>query len=165
MFCVSRHLYIFQCVICVAGKYKHPVCGFFLLLIVLEGNAQQQYLQIKTSTAETIEFEIEIAATAEQRRQGLMFRTQLPDQSGMLLDYNTPREVSIWMKNTRIPLDILFINQQGEIVKIFRNARPGNLESIHSGSKVRAVLEVNAGVVDQYAITTGNRAHHEIFEQ
>ena len=158
-------IYKFQSVKSVFGFNRYGVQCLIFLMLPVTAIAGQEILHIKTSASGTIAFEIEIAATAEQRRRGLMHRTRLPQQSGMLLDYKTPREVSIWMKNTYIPLDIIFINKQGEIIKIHRNAEPESLDTIHSVKKVLAVFEVNAGVVDQYSIRTGDILQHAIFER
>jgi len=139
--------------------------GLFLLFLYPLCNAGEQTLVIQTAVSGSMEFQVEIAETPEQRRQGLMHRRYLPAMSGMLFDYKSPKNVSFWMENTRIPLDILFIDQHGRIIKIHRNAVPQSRDYINSDGKVLAVLEVNAGVTDQYSIKTGDRVRHEIFEQ
>ncbi len=120
-------------------------------------------LQIESTVSGAVSFRIEIADTVEARRHGLMYRESLAEDSGMLFDYKIPRRVSFWMKNTRIPLDILFIDATGRIIGIHRSAVPGSTALIHSPGKVRAVLEINAGLSERYAILPGDRVRHDIF--
>lgn len=141
------------------------VAGSFLLFSSLPSSAGEQSLVVQSAVSGNIEFHVEVAETPEQRRQGLMYRKHLAPMSGMLFDYKSPKNVSFWMENTWIPLDIIFIDQYGRIIKIHRNAVPLSRDYINSDDKVLAVLEVNAGVTDQYSINTGDRIRHEIFEQ
>lgn len=137
---------------------------FCLVSVSFGADVELQRLVISTTQYGEVEFEIEIANTVESRQQGLMFRKELAPDAGMLFDYKYSRHVSFWMKNTLIPLDILFINSTGEIVIIRQNAKPHSLELIPSGEPVRAVLEVNAGIVEKYLIKPGDRVQHPIFE-
>ena len=110
------------------------------------------------------DFQVEIAATAGQRARGLMFRKSLPPQHGMLFVYQPPRPVSMWMKNTYIPLDILFFSADGKVIKISRNATPHSLRHIRSGGITRAVLELNAGQADELGLSIGDQAYHGAFQ-
>jgi uncharacterized membrane protein (UPF0127 family) len=100
---------------------------------------------------------VETATTRAQRDRGLMFRTRLADRHGMLFDFGPPQEVRMWMKNTLIPLDMIFIDANGRIHRIERDAKPGSLALISSGGPVRSVLELNAGSADKYGIEPGDR--------
>lgn len=97
-------------------------------------------------------FTAEIARTPQQQATGLMYRRHLPPLHGMLFVYSQPQIVTFWMKNTFIPLDILFINSNYKIVNIHENAKPFSLHLISSKVPVIAVLELFAGSVDQYNI-------------
>ena len=108
-------------------------------------------------------FAVEVAVTVEQRRRGLMFRTGLDTDAGMLFDYGQVKTVAMWMKNTLIPLDMIFISADGRIARIAEGAQPHSLEIIRSGSAVRAVLEVGAGTVRDLGLESGDWIEHEIF--
>ncbi|MDP6352808.1 MAG: DUF192 domain-containing protein [Alphaproteobacteria bacterium] len=116
------------------------------------------------SGAERIRFEVEVAQTTRQRTRGLMFRKELPQLGGMLFDYKKPVNVAMWMKNTFIPLDMLFVADNGIIVRIAENTTPLSLESIHSGAPVKAVIELSGGITGRLGIRAGDRVVHPIFE-
>ena len=119
-------------------------------------------LVIETGTGSHA-FEVELAATEKQRRLGLMFRRKLAPNAGMLFDYVRSRPVAMWMKNTYIPLDMLFIAADGRVVNIAKRTVPHSLKSISSAGRVRAVLEVNAGTADRLGIVAGALVRHRIF--
>ena len=108
-------------------------------------------------------FAVEFAHTPEQLSLGLMFRRALPRDAGMLFNYARPQKVAMWMKNTLIPLDMLFIDSSGRIVHIRQRAVPGSLEAISSKVPVRGVLELNGGTVSRLGITRGDKVRHKIF--
>ncbi len=108
-------------------------------------------------------FAVEFAHTPEQLSFGLMFRRALPRDAGMLFNYARPQKVAMWMKNTLIPLDMLFIDTSGRIVHIRQRAVPGSLEAISSKVPVRGVLELNGGTVSRLGITLGDKVRHKIF--
>ena len=112
-----------------------------------------------------IRFNVEIADTNEERAQGLMHRASLPRASGMLFVYDRPQSVSFWMKNTLIPLDMLFLNERGEVVHIHENAIPGDLSPIPGGDNVFAVLEINGGLSQDFGIQVGAQMRHKSFPQ
>ena len=85
-----------------------------------------------------------------------MFRESLPSGHAMLLKYGSEKKVAIWMKNTYIPLDLLFIDDSGVIIKVHRGAVPLSTDSIYSEQRVRSVLEINAGQIDEYMIQVGD---------
>ncbi len=111
------------------------------------------------------QFTVEIAETEEQVRRGLMFRTELAEDAGMLFDYDPPTHVSMWMKNTLIPLDMLFVDQFGVIGRIATWTTPLSTETIPSGGPVRAVIELKGGITEQLGIRAGHRVVHPIFDE
>lgn len=90
-------------------------------------------------------FRVEVARTAAEQAQGLMFRTSLPAGGGMLFPFEKPRIASFWMKNTLIPLDMIFVRADGSIDRIAENTIPESLEPVVSGGDVAAVLELAGG--------------------
>ena len=120
-------------------------------------------LTIETADGRRLEFEVEIARSPEQRAQGLMFRRDLPEMGGMLFIYGKEWEVSMWMKNTVIPLDMLFIKRDGRIATIAERTIPFSLESISSLQPVAGVLEINGGTVARLGIRRGDRVLYSDF--
>ncbi|MDQ7019625.1 MAG: DUF192 domain-containing protein [Robiginitomaculum sp.] len=110
-----------------------------------------------------VSFLVEFANTDEERAQGLMFRTELADNAGMLFDFDGPRQVNMWMKNTLIPLDMIFIGADGHIISIARNARPKSLRTIPSGGMAAAVLEISGGGARKHGIARGDLVRHAMF--
>jgi uncharacterized membrane protein (UPF0127 family) len=108
-------------------------------------------------------FTVELALTPEQQQQGLMFRRALAADAGMLFVFDTTRAASFWMRNTLIPLDMLFVAADGRIADIHERAVPLNEESIISKVPVRAVLELNGGTVARLGIKPGDVVHHAAF--
>lgn len=115
-------------------------------------------------TSTTHAFQFELAENDGTRAKGLMHRAELGPDRGMLFDFRTDRKVSMWMRNTFIPLDMLFISKDGEVMTIAENTVPHSERSIPSRVRVRAVLELAAGTVDRLGIETGDRVEHEMFE-
>jgi uncharacterized membrane protein (UPF0127 family) len=109
-------------------------------------------------------FDVELAVSPQQQAQGLMYRHSLAADAGMLFVYRPAREVSMWMKNTVIPLDMLFIAEDGVIVKVVERAVPFSLTTIDSGARVRAVLEINGGTANRLGIRPGDQVKHPAFE-
>jgi uncharacterized protein len=119
-------------------------------------------LTIDTASA-TQHFTVDLAVSAEDQAQGLMFRRSLPRDAGMLFDFGTTRPAEFWMKNTLIPLDMLFIAADGHVADIHERAVPLSEATIGSKVPVRAVLEVNGGTVARLGIKEGDLVHHPIF--
>ena len=105
----------------------------------------------------------EIADTDELRTRGLMFRHFLPEDKAMLFDYEKPRPVAMWMKNTNISLDMLFIRQDGTIAAIAQNTVPKSLDTISVQEPVRGVLELAAGTVKRLGLRVNDKVYHRIF--
>ncbi|MEL6685042.1 MAG: DUF192 domain-containing protein [Pseudomonadota bacterium] len=108
-------------------------------------------------------FSIDVADDPQERAQGLMFVEQLPTLSGMLFIYERPQSVSFWMKNTLIPLDMIFAAPDGEILRIHENAIPGDLTPISGGDGVQMVLEINGGLSARLGLTEGAVMQHPSF--
>ena len=108
-------------------------------------------------------FQVELATTEKERQIGLMFRRKLARDAGMLFDYLKPQPVAMWMKNTYIPLDMLFIAADGRVANIAKRTVPRSLASIASAGRVRAVLEVSAGTTDRLGIKPGDLVRHRVF--
>ena len=108
-------------------------------------------------------FTVEIADTEQERERGLMFRKELPPGRGMLFDFHREQQVGFWMKNTLIPLDMIFIDGRGRIVSIEQDAKPMSEDVIMSGGQVRAVLEVDGGTARRLGIAPGDRVYNPIF--
>lgn len=107
----------------------------------------------------------EVMRTDADRARGLMFRRHLPEDRGMLFDFKTERPVAMWMKNTYLPLDMIFIAADGRIVNIAENTEPMSERTIPSAGPVLSVLEVNAGVSAKLGIKAGDRIRHPLFKR
>jgi len=108
-------------------------------------------------------FSVEMAENDADRAKGLMYRKELPEGKGMLFDFKRDQEVSFWMQNTYIPLDMLFIRGDGTILRIAENTEPLSTKLVPSGGAVRAVLEVIGGTARKFGIAPGDRVAHPIF--
>ncbi len=117
------------------------------------------------SASGPVSFMVEVARNSEDRAKGLMYRKSMPMEHGMLFDFEHEQLIMMWMKNTFLPLDMLFIQKNGRILKIVRKTKPLSLEVIESGGRVRAVLEVNGGVADLRGIKRGDLVLHPIFKK
>ncbi len=109
----------------------------------------------------TFLFEVELAAEDEERRVGLMHRREMGADRGMLFDFGRVQPVSMWMRNTYIPLDMLFIDEGGEVVNIAHDTVPHSEAILSSAGPVRFVLEVPAGTSRLLGIGPGDMVHHE----
>ena len=136
--------------------------GFFSSGLSARADERLETLQILTK-AGTQDFHVEVARSPEQHERGLMFRKELPRDQGMFFDLGAERPVLMWMKNTYIPLDMLFISKKGTIVSMVKNATPMSEEILNSGGAARAVLEVNAGTSDRLGIAVGDQVVYPLF--
>ena len=116
---------------------------------------------VATDTAK-VRFQVELAITAQDKAQGLMHREILPDRAGMLFIYPNPQPVSFWMRNTLIPLDMIFIDDQGRVARVHHNAVPFDETPIYGGDAIKAVLEINAGLAKKYGISDTSMVVHPL---
>lgn len=121
-------------------------------------------LEIETRDGTRHAFNVELAITPEQRAQGLMHRESLAEDWGMLFLHRRDRVLSMWMRNTLISLDMLFIDRRGRIVRIAEQTTPLSERAITSGRPARAVLEVPGGTVERLGIAKGDRVIHSAFD-
>jgi len=141
-----------------------------LLATALPGHAAEPQLQ-QFATADLVivsaggphRFTVELAATPAQMEQGLMFRQALAPDAGMLFDFKRPTLATMWMRNTLIPLDMLFVDGHGRIVNIRDRAVPQSDDVIAAAAPVRAVIELSGGAVERLGIKPGDRVLYPIF--
>ncbi len=114
-------------------------------------------LVIQTASGKTFNFMVEVADTNEQRQRGLMYRKEMAQDAGMIFDFGVSRRVQMWMENTILPLDMLFVDSTGTIRNIKQNAVPYSEDIIDSMTSVKYVIELNAGVTAKLGIKTGDR--------
>lgn len=108
-------------------------------------------------------FRVELADNDMSRSRGMMFRTNMAPDAGMLFDFKQEQMASFWMRNTLLPLDMLFIKADGTILNIHQRAIPRDETGINSAGPVRAVLEVNGGTAARLGIKAGDKVEHTIF--
>ena len=108
-------------------------------------------------------FSVEMATTEQEKETGLMYRKDLADGKGMLFDFSPEQEVSMWMRNTYISLDMIFIRADGRILRIAENTEPMSTKIIPSRGLAKGVLEVIAGTAKKYGIEPGDRVGHPLF--
>ncbi len=114
-------------------------------------------LEVQTAAGARHGFTVEIARSFEERARGLMFRQTLAPDAGMLFDFGMTEDVAMWMKNTLIPLDMLFITEDGRVVNIAQRTVPHSLEPVAGAEPVRYVLELGGGVTARLGIRPGDR--------
>lgn len=120
-------------------------------------------LDIVTARGTRHAFTVELAVTDRQLAQGLMFRKSMPADAGMLFDFGEARPISMWMKNTLIALDMLFLDAGGRVVGVAPDAVPLSTTVISSPGPVRAVLELNSGTAARLGLRAGDRVVHPVF--
>ena len=149
------------------------VAALALASIIVPGRAQAQGapaaveaalepLEVQAASG-THRFSVEVMRDDAQRARGLMFRRYLPADRGMLFDFKREEPISMWMKNTFISLDMIFVDRTGRIVSIAQDTEPLSERIIPSGGPAYAVLEVNAGTARRLGIKPGDRLRHPMF--
>ena len=126
--------------------------------------ASIQPLEIATKSGVRV-FSVEMATTEEEKQTGLMYRKELADGKGMLFDFSPEQQISMWMKNTYISLDMIFIRADGRILRIAENTEPLSTKIISSGGLAKGVLEVIGGTAQKYGIQPGDRVAHPLFNK
>ena len=135
----------------------------FCVFSAVKSNAcLEDRIYIKANSGVVV-FSLELAKTLSEKQKGLMGREKLNERSGMLFLYDKPHQVAFWMKNTIIPLDIIFISSSGRISYIHHNAKPFSTKSISGGFDVLAVLEINGGMSKLEGIRVGDTVKHPFF--
>ena len=150
---------------------RSPIRGWLVAVLVIAGfaapgaparAAEFQPLEIVTRNGVQV-FSVEMATTDQEKQTGLMYRKELADGKGMLFDFSPEQQISMWMKNTYISLDMIFIRADGRILRIAENTEPESTAIISSGGLARGVLEVPAGTAKKYGIAPGDRVSHPLF--
>jgi uncharacterized membrane protein (UPF0127 family) len=124
---------------------------------------KQEPLTIVTDAGKT-EFKVEIADTDASREEGLMFRSSLPPDAGMLFDFKVTDQVAFWMKNTFVPLDMVFIRADGTVARIAADTTPLSEKTVPSEQPVRFVLEVNAGTAKRIGLKVGDKVMNRLIK-
>lgn len=143
----------------------------FALLLVLAatpavgGNCSESSVDIRLVNGGSAHFRVELAADPATREKGLMFRAEMPRSSGMLFLYERPQRSTFWMKNTLIPLDMIFADQKGLVTAVHHNAIPHDETPIDGGDAVLMVLEINGGLASRLGISPGAVMRHPGLKQ
>ncbi len=119
-------------------------------------------LSVKTAQG-SFEFDVEIADEGFEQTRGLMFRKEMPPRRGMLFDFGVARDVAMWMKNTYLPLDMVFALRDGTVVRVAERTVPLSEAIVASGQPVTHVLELNAGVSRLIGLKPGDKLVHRLF--
>lgn len=145
-------------------RLAHAALGLLLCFLAPAVAAQEalETVVIETADARHI-FRVPLADEPEELRRGLMFRYSIPPDGGMLFDFGGERPATMWMRNTYIPLDMLFIRADGSIARIVHQARPRSTTVHDSGEPVRGVLEVRGGTAERLGIQAGDVVRHSLF--
>jgi uncharacterized protein len=152
-----------------AERFGRALAVALLVALVLAigrtpGRAADDTLEIVSKTGVHV-FAVELAVTEEQRSRGLMFRRSLPEGQGMLFKFEPDQVITMWMHNTYIPLDMIFIRSDGRILRIAENTKPESDNIISSGAPARGVLEVIAGTARKLGLAPGDKVAHSWFER
>ncbi len=132
-------------------------------VVLFTGHPRVETLEVVGTDGRVHPFTVEIADTSALQERGLMFRAHMDDSRGMLFEFGRSAPVSFWMKNTEIPLDMLYIAADGQVTKIQQNAVPFSLDPLPSDGPVTAVLEINGGLSARLGLTPGARVRHPFF--
>jgi hypothetical protein len=138
------------------------IVAFFACTTFSAWAAKIEPLEIITKSGVQV-FSVELATTEEEKTTGLMYRKELPEGKGMLFDFSPAEEVSMWMKNTYVSLDMIFIQPDGRILRIAENTEPLSTKIIPSRGLAKGVLEVVAGTAKKFGIQPGDRVAHPLF--
>lgn len=145
---------------------RRGLIALFLAVVACEASADCSDAAVEFRNGEAVvRFNVEIADTDAERAQGLMNREKLAKSSGMLFVYDTPRRAGFWMKNTLIPLDMIFADAAGRVTRVHANAIPLDQTSIDGGDGVAFVLEINGGLAKRLGIIEGSELRHPAVDQ
>ena len=147
---------------------KRAVCASALMVAACSASAAAnvplQRLEIDTASGPHV-FKVELMSTDAEREHGLMFRRTLPRDHGMLFDFHKQQPVVFWMKDTYLPLDMIFVASNGRVVSIKHDAKPMDETLIPSGAPAQGVIEVNAGVANAIGVKVGDEVKASIFHE
>lgn len=147
-----------------AGGFRPFLLALALLAFAPASGVAQRMERLEIITRNGVQvFDVEMAVTPDQRSKGLMFRKELPEGRGMLFDFESETVINMWMRNTYIPLDMIFIRADGRIARIAESTTPLSEAIISSGAPVKGVLEVIAGTAKKFGIAPGDRVAHRLF--
>lgn len=135
-----------------------------LSMTVAQAKAPVQRLEIDTASGPHV-FQVEVMRSAEERARGLMERRSMPRRHGMLFDFQTEQPVWFWMKDTYIPLDMIFVAKNGRVVSIKHDAKPMDETLIPSGAPTLGVIELNAGEANAIGVAVGDKVKNPIFNR
>ena len=142
---------------------RRGLIGFFAVLVLLAGPAsaacRDDQVELRWPGGQA-RFTVEVADTDATRSQGLMYRETLPRSAGMLFIYESPRRAMFWMKNTLIPLDMIFADASGRVKRVHANAKPHDLNTVDGGEGIKLVLEINGGLAARLGIAPGAELRH-----
>ena len=150
------HFYIFIIILC--SSIVFPLSTYTANTKTLDDleDLEKSSVSITLDSNESIEFSVLIAESNKDRRQGLMHIEFMEENQGMLFVFNPPRRVSMWMRNTPMSLDILFINRNGKIINMEENTTPYSTKALPSGGTINWVLEINGGLAKKMGIKAGD---------
>ena len=151
-----------------AAKLLTAAFGLLMAVLVIEGHAQQA-MRVETVVVTTamgkFTFQTEIADTAPARQRGLMFRKSMAPDRAMLFDWGEPLVASMWMQNTYVSLDMVFIAGDGTVKYVAQNTKPLSRDVVSAGIEVSAVLEVIAGTALRIGLKPGDKIAHSLFDR
>ena len=150
------HFYIFIIILC--SSFVFPLSTYTANTKTLDDleNLEKSSVSITLDSNESIEFSVLIAESNKDRRQGLMHIEFMEENQGMLFVFNPPRRVSMWMRNTPMSLDILFIDRNGKVINMEENTTPYSTKALSSGGTIYWVLEINGGLAKKMGIKAGD---------
>ena len=146
-----------------SGSTRRAVIGSALVWAMAVGTAAAQCREDQVELrwpGGQARFAVEVADDDTERSRGLMFRESMPASAGMLFVYEQPRRATFWMKNTLIPLDMVFADSKGRVTKVHAKAKPQDTTTIDGGEGVKFVLEINGGLASRLGITPGAEMRH-----
>ena len=155
---ITRKPYFYIFIIILCSSFVFPLSTFTANARTLDDleYLEKASVSIKLNSNESIEFSVLIAESNKDRRQGLMHIEFMEENQGMLFVFNPPRRVSMWMRNTPMSLDILFIDRNGKVINMEENTTPYSTKALSSGGTIRWVLEINGGLAKTKGIKTGD---------
>ncbi len=139
------------------------VVGMLVVVPALDAKMRRETLTLMTAAGEHV-IDVEVAETPQEKAVGLMFRRSVPDKTGMLFPYEGPQEVTMWMRNTFVSLDMIFIRADGVVHRIEARTEPLSERTIASNGPVTAVLELAAGAAERLGLKPGDRVLHRHFK-